>query len=98
LLVTDVAAVFLVSRIVGIVKAHRAAALDGVRVGIPNDWIHGARGVIRDPQGLQRDGVAVRVDPIRQKLPCFGTGAAGFGSKGWMPLSGCPPPGTVGIR
>ena len=69
LLVADVAAVFFVGRIVGIIQAGRSAPLEGIRVGIPHDRIDGLRGVVRDPQGLQGDGVAVRVDTIRQKLP-----------------------------
>ena len=69
LLVADVSAVFLVGRIVGIIQADRSASLDGIRVGIPHDRIDGLRGVVRDPQGLQGDVVAVRVDTIRHKLP-----------------------------
>ena len=76
LLVADVAAVFLVRRVVGIIQAHRGIALEDVRVGIPHDRIHDARGIIRDAQGLQRDGVAVRVEPIGQKLP-------GLRTRGW---------------
>ena len=69
LLVTDVAAVFLEGRIVGIIQTHRKVALEGGRVGNPHDGKDGVCGVIRDPNGLQRNGVAVRVFAICHELP-----------------------------
>ncbi len=67
-------------------------ALEDVRVGIPHDRIHGVRGVVRDPEGLQGDRVAVRVDPIRQKLPGFRTRGGGIRIKGLNAIVGWPPP------
>ncbi len=69
LLVTDVAAVFHVGRIVGIIQTHPGIPLEGVRVGVPHDRINGLRGVVGDSQSFQGHGVAVGVDPICQKLP-----------------------------
>jgi hypothetical protein len=98
LLVANVAAVFLVWRVVRVIQAHRGITLEDVRVRIPHDRIHGVRGVVRDPPGLQGDWIAVRGEFVGQKLPVFEPGLAGLGSKGWMLSSGCPPPGPVGIR
>ena len=77
-LVTDVATVFLVGRIVGIIQTHRRVALEGGRVGIPHDGIDGVSSVIGDPKGLQGDRVVVRVFAIRQEHPRYRSGGGGI--------------------
>ncbi|KAG0505967.1 MAG: hypothetical protein Udaeo_06670 [Candidatus Udaeobacter sp.] len=90
LLVANVAAVFLVWRVVGIIQAYRLVTREDVRVRISHDRIHGVRGVVRDPQSLQRDRVAIRIDPIRQKLPGIRTRGGGIRIIGLNAIVGVP--------
>ena len=91
LLVADVATVFLVGQVVGIIQAHRESWQSVVRVGIPHDRIDGTVAVLFVIRRVFRGpGLPSESNAIRQKLPGLRTGGGGIRIEGLLAIVGLP--------